>query len=301
MNVSHHAIKRRLLDLQTPTGQPYNLLLVRYAQERALYRISKSKHVDRFMIKGGMLVTSLTANLSRATRDIDARAEFDISIEGTRAIVNEALSISVEPDGLEFLVAEMTLERLDAGSDYGGVRCLIPVALGKERVSIQIDLSVGHSVYQPMHFDFPTLIDGLPPARLLAYSRESVIAEKLEAIAKLGDENGRYRDFADIVTISENFDFRAGPLWTAIEMTFGKRGTDFGTLAAAIDPSAATDERERHYAIFRRRDHAHGAPPSLAECMTKIGTFLEGARMFGADATEREWDKARRIWGAVEI
>jgi len=252
------------------------------------------------MIKGGMLVTSLTANPSRATRDIDARAEFDISIEGTRPIVTEALGLPVEPDGLAFFVQEMTIERLDTGTDYGGVRCSVPVALGNERIAIQLDLSAGHRVYAPAHFDFPTLIDGLPPARLLAYSKESVIAEKLEAIAKLGNENGRYRDFADIVAISENFDFRAGPLWTAFEMTFAKRRTDFAGLAAAIDPSAATDERERHYALFRRRDHAHGAPPNLAECMTKIGTFVEGARLFGTDATEREWDKARMIWRAVE-
>jgi len=300
MNISHQAIKQRLLALQSPTGQTYNLLLVRYAQERALYRLSKSRYADRFMIKGGMLVTSLTSNLSRATRDIDARAEFDISIESTRAIVTEALNLSVEPDGLEFITAEMALERLDAGSDYGGVRCAIPVVLGSERIMIQIDLSVGHSVYEPDYFDFPTLIDGLPPARLLAYSRESVIAEKLEAIAKLGDENGRNRDFADIVTLSENFDFLAGPLWTAIEMTFGKRGTDFGALAAAIEPSAAIDERERHYALFRYRDHAHGAPPSLAECMTKIGAFVEGARLFSMDTQERRWDKATKTWGVLE-
>jgi hypothetical protein len=126
------------------------------------------------------------------------------------------------------------------------------------------------------------------------------VTEKLEAIAKLGDENGRYRDFADIVTISEHFDFLAGPLWTAIDMTFTKRGTDFSALGAAIDRSAATDERERHYAIFRHRDHAHGAPANLAGCMARIGAFVEGARLFSTDAQERQWDKARKSWSEYE-
>jgi hypothetical protein len=251
------------------------------------------------MIKGGMLVTALTATMSRATRDIDVRAEFDISIEGTRAIVSEALGVSVEPDGLEFFVDHMTLEPINADSDYGGVRCKIPVALGEERLSVQIDLSVGHSVFEPVEFDFPTLIDGLPVARLLAYSKESVIAEKLEAIAKLGDDNGRCRDFADIVALSESHGFRAGALWTAIQMTFEKRGTDFGALGPAIEPMAATEERERHYAIFRRRDHAQGAPPGLAECMRKIGVFVEGVRQFSIDTAEREWDSARMVWRLV--
>ena len=301
MNVTPTIIKRRLLNLQDPTGQAYNLLLVRYAQERALFRISQSQHADRFMIKGGMLITALTTTMSRATRDIDVMGNFDISIEGTRRIVSEAIATNVVPDGLTFLVDGMTCSTIRADSDYGGVRCRIPVTLGDEPTAIQVDVSVGHRVYEPTEFDFPSLIEELPAARLLAYSKESVIAEKLEAIAKLGSVNTRSKDFADIVALSESYNYLAGVLWTAFQLTFRKRGTAFADLVPAINPVAASPQRESIYVAFLRRAHARGAPPNLADCMRKIARFVSGPRLFSDDGIEREWECAESAWHEVAL
>jgi predicted nucleotidyltransferase component of viral defense system len=299
MNTSPAAIKQRLLAIQTITKQPYNLLRERYAQERSLYRISKGPHATRFMVKGGMLVTALTATISRATRDIDVRGEFDMTLDTVRRIMTESIDIEVEPDGLVFSTADITLESIREKSEYGGVRCKVPAMLGNERIPVQIDIGAGDRVYQPMEFDFPTLIDGLPHARLLAYSVESIIAEKLEAMANLGDDNGRSKDFADVVALAKNHSFRAGALWAAIDLTFSTRKTEIARLAPSIAPLAATPERERHYTSFLRRAHAIGAPSALAACMAAIETFVAGPMRFSADGIEHEWDTAEQRWHEV--
>ncbi len=296
MNTSAAAIKQRLLGLSPIAKQPYNLLLIRYAQERTLYRISKSPHAAAFMVKGGTLVTALTDNMSRATGDIDVRGTFGGDFDTVRSLITETIAADVEPDGLEFLPDDIALVPIRKDSKYGGIRCTVPIVFGKERIAVQIDIGFGDRVYQPVPFDFPTLIEGMPHARLRAYSPESVIAEKLEAAAALGDDNGRSKDFADIASLAASLPFYAGPLWTAIDLTFTTRGTDIETLIPAIAGAAATPERERHYRAFLKRAHAAHAPPTLADCLSIIRPFIAGPIDFRVRGVEKTWDYTGQCW-----
>ena len=97
--------------------------------------------------------------------------------------------------------------------------------LQRAKIPIQIDIGFGDIVTPPpSETGYPTLLE-FPGPRLLAYPKETVVAEKLEALVKLGIANTRMKDFYDLEILSRTFAFE-GKTFKAIQNTFQKRGTD---------------------------------------------------------------------------
>lgn len=94
--VSAASVKQRLLDLARREGRVHEVVLVRYALERLLYRLSISRYRDEFILKGGMLVTQWLGSASRETRDAD---DLDKAVAATFARRRTAIP-AVRPDGL---------------------------------------------------------------------------------------------------------------------------------------------------------------------------------------------------------
>ncbi len=151
--------------------------------------------------------------------------------------VHDILAVDVEPDGLLFDTDSIKSERITEDADYEGIRIRFHGSLEKAIIHMQIDIGFGDAVHPgPEMHELPTLLD-FPASRLNCYSRESSIAEKLEAMVKLGVLNSRMKDFYDIWLLARLFDFDGAILAEAIRRTFEHRGTQLPSEIEAFSDS----------------------------------------------------------------
>lgn len=229
------SVKQRLLNLARQTGRPYSDLSRHYAMERFLYRLSRLPQGREFVLKGALMFVAWHAPRSRPTMDID------LLDQGTGRRVVDVVELmkrvceqDVTPDGLAF----------DPGSAEGtaileeaatiGVRVRLKGTLGTERVVIQVDVAFGDAVVPaPSLITYPTIL-GFPAPEILGYSRESVIAEKFNAMVTRGALNTRLKDFYDIWLLSRDFEFDGRTLSDAIRRTSEKRGTRIPLLPVGL-------------------------------------------------------------------
>jgi hypothetical protein len=143
---------------------------------------------------------------------------------------------------------------------------------------MQIDIGFGDTITPPpVETSFPTILNG-PAPLLLAYPKETVVAEKFEAMAKLGMANSRMKDFHDLRALSELFPFDGQLLAEAIVRTFERRKTPIPTIAAP--PRAFTAEffedesKQRQWAAFNSKNRLYIEAVPLKRVMADIERFL---------------------------
>jgi predicted nucleotidyltransferase component of viral defense system len=218
------SVRQRLLNLATERKEDFGLVLTRYGLERFLYRLSISPHRDGFVLKGALLLQLWTAEIYRPTHDLDllGRALSDINL---RKVFTEVCSQNVEDDGLTFLPGTIRVERIRDEEAYEGVRVRVEARLGDARIPLQIDVGLGDTIVPASEeLEYSTLLE-FPAPKLHAYSKESVIAEKFEAMVKLGVANSRMKDFYDLWVLAQRFEFDSSTLAAAIQSTFKTRRT----------------------------------------------------------------------------
>jgi len=136
------------------------------------------------------------------------------------------------------------------------------------RIPMQIDIGFGDAVVPgPSLVRLPSILD-FPPPELQGYSRESIIAEKLQAMVYLGAINSRMKDFYDIWLLATCFDFEGTILARAISETFHRRRTAFPTAPVAFSDTFAQDrEKQAQWVAFIRRHHIGDSPTTLHEAV----------------------------------
>lgn len=226
-----HSVHDRLLNRARETARPFQELLTYFVMERFIYRLSASAHADRFVLKGALLFLAWRVPHGRPTRDADFLGRGDSSVEGLVQAVQEICELTVESDGLTFDRSSVVGSRIREGEEYEGVHIRFTARLGQARVMMRLDVGFGDVVVPaPELLELPAMLLDFPPPRLRGYTRESVVAEKLEAMVSLGAINTRYKDFYDIWFLAERFDFDGRVLARAVAATFERRGTPLGTI-----------------------------------------------------------------------
>jgi hypothetical protein len=161
----------------------------------------------------------------RATRDLDLLRRGDGSFYAIRADIRTICGVPVEPDAVSFDTAGVEIAAIRAEDEYAGTRATLPARCGTARLSLQIDMGLGDSVWPaPRSCTYPALLD-LPAPEVLVYPREAVVAEKLEALVVLGDSNSRIKDFFDLHHLASRFEFDRETLAEAVRRTFARRNT----------------------------------------------------------------------------
>lgn len=269
------SIRQRLLNKARETDRPFNELLQYFAMERFLYRLSKSAHADKFVLKGALMFAAWHAPVTRPTRDIDLLGITDNSIDAIVAFVKEICVQEVESDGLVFDAESVGGERIVEDADYEGVRVRFRGILDTARIAMQIDIGFGDVVVPtPAMAEYPTILP-LPAPRLKGYSRESAVAEKFEAMVKLGVLNSRVKDFFDIWLLSRQFDFDGPTLAAAIAKTFASRGTTIPAAPVALTGDFANDAaRQAQWRAFIRKSRLENVPSDFAEIVEAVAVFL---------------------------
>jgi len=268
------SVHQRLLNQARAKNRPFSELLQYFAIERFLYRLSKSPHAETFILKGALMLTVWGAPISRPTLDIDVLGLTDNEIATAVGVIQDVCRQEVEQDGLVFDPTSAQGENITEDADYHGVRVRFLGSLGRARISMQFDVGFGDVVFPSVEsMDYPTILD-LPAPRLSGYSRESTVAEKLEAMAKLGLLNSRMKDFFDVWLLSREFDFEGETLAGAIVKTFATRGTEIPTLPMAMTTTMTNDAAKiTQWQGFIRRNRLSNVP-DFSGAVDAIGEFL---------------------------
>jgi len=270
------SVHQRLRNKAKETFRPFNELLQYFAIERFIYRLSKSPHADKFILKGALMFAAWHGPASRPTMDIDLLGNIDNSLEVIVTAMKDACMVDVEADGISFNAETVEAVRITEDAEYEGVRVRVHGSLGKAKVSIQIDIGFGDVVVpNPSTVLYPAILD-FPAPELQGYTMESTIAEKFQAMVKLGVLNSRMKDFYDIWILSRKFNFKGKILAEAVEKTFEKRNTPATLDAALFDPSFGNDgNRNAQWRGFIRKTKLINVPESFEEVMTAVKLFLE--------------------------
>ncbi|HEY3444852.1 MAG TPA: nucleotidyl transferase AbiEii/AbiGii toxin family protein [Myxococcales bacterium] len=268
------SVQARLLALSRERGEDFQLLLTRYALERLLYRLAESPHSGGFVLKGAMLFALWTGQPHRATRDLDLLGFGDVTIPSLETLFRELCALKVADDGLVFDAARVQGSLIREDQDYGGVCIEMEARLGVARVSLQVDVGIGDAV-KPVVVTYPTLLD-FPAPKLWAYPRETVVAEKLQAMVTLGIANSRMKDFYDLWMLARTFEFDGERLAKAIDATFKRRKTELtGQPPLALTPTFATDpSKMTQWQAFLRRTRLGEDAGDLAEVVAEVRVFL---------------------------
>lgn len=269
------SVRQRLLNEARASGRPFNELLQHFAMERFLYRLSKSSHGEKFVLKGALMLATWEVSLTRPTKDIDFLGQVANDVERIVAVVKEVCRQDVEPDGLDFDPASVVGERIAEEAESEGVRVRFQGNLGTARVSMQIDVGFGDAVVPgPVTTEYPTILD-LSAPRIRGYTRESVIAEKFHTMVLRGLLNSRMRDFFDVWVLSRQYDFEGEVLAAAVRETFARRGLEVDPRPVALTAEFAADgTKAAQWRGFLRKSRLKGAPSDLAEVVAGIAGFL---------------------------
>lgn len=236
------SVRQRLINISKQRHEDPNLVFIRYAIERFLYRLSCAGQAAKFILKGAMLFAIWSDKPYRSTKDLDLLGYGDASPDQLHHIFRKICTTKVEPDGLEFNPDTIQISEIREELDYPGQRIRLEGRLGNARIHLLIDIGFGDCVTPaPSLIDYPTLLE-MPSPRIRAYPIETVVAEKFEALISRDMANSRMKDFYDLKIMAQEFEFHGILLTTAIAATFARRGTPLPTEK----PIALTEEFHQH-------------------------------------------------------
>lgn len=283
------SVRQRLLNRSKADNRSFNELLQYYGMERFLYRLSLSSHAHNYILKGALMLRVWNSPEFRSTMDIDMLGKTGNEERNIINQIRDILSVKVEPDGLTFDSESIQTERITEEADYEGIRVRFRGFLGTARISMQIDIGFGDIIYPgPEKAELPCILDSPAPS-LLCYSRESAIAEKFEAMIKLGYLNSRMKDFYDIWLLSHQFRFELRNLAEAVRLTFKQRGTELYLPIEAFSEEFIFS-RQSMWTAFRKRLKKNHIPPSFQDIATAVESFL--APVIKGVTEERAWEPA---------
>lgn len=292
------SVRQRLLNKARNDHRPFNELLQYFAIERFLYRLSRSPHADKFILKGALMLRVWQAPLFRPTMDIDMLGRnTENEVEKIVKQVYDICLVEVESDGLEFNTESIRGERITEAADYEGVRIRFVAQLETAKIPMQMDIGFGDVVVPgPQEAILPTILD-FPPPHLFGYSLESAIAEKFEAMVKLGELNSRMKDFYDIWLLSRQFDFMGERLKDAMSETLKNRGTNLPSEIVAFSNSFLS-MKSGQWQAFHRRLGQENIPADFAKIMGHVKIFLDPIveSIRSGKATPSNWE-APGPWG----
>jgi hypothetical protein len=292
------SVHQRLLNKARESGRPFNELFQYFSMERFLYRLSLTPHAQKFVLKGALMFTAWNIQASRTTKDIDFLGKLENSVEAMITVIRDTCIQTVEPDGMNFDPESVTCNPIIEDAVYEGIRMFVRGNLGKSRVRLQLDVGFGDVVFpSELNVKYPVILD-FPVPTLKGYTPESMIAEKFQAMIKLGELNSRMKDFYDIWLLSKRFDFSGQVLAEAITRTFKIRRTEIPDQPSVFKKTFSEDQtRETQWRAFLRKTVLASTTHSFYEVMTEIKSFLVpvSSAIVSQESFQKKW-KAPGPW-----
>ncbi len=273
-------------------GRLFNELLVYYALEGFLARLSTSKDRDSFVLKGGVLLAAFGDR--RATRDIDLLAQdLDSDAENVLRHVRAIAAVSPAGDGLEFDWERATAEVVRDEAEYSGIRVSMGFQLATAKDRFHLDVSVGDPIFpdaQPIVMPRP--LDDENTITLRGYPMEMVYAEKLCTAVSLGTVNTRMRDYGDIYTLSRRHDLEADGVIAALTGVAAHRKVQLHTLEAVLDGYAV--QSQQMWNRYRKKYQRAELPEDFSLVLAAVIAFADP--VITQDAAGKAWSAASSAW-----
>jgi predicted nucleotidyltransferase component of viral defense system len=293
-----NSAKGRLKNIATQSNRTFQDVLVSYAAERLLYRISISRFKGNLVLKGGMLLYAMfDTAFPRSTSDIDFLGiEIGNASEQILAIFREVFAINYD-DAIIFDQSSIEIMPINEFKVIHGVKVTGMAYLDRTKIPVSIDIGFGDVIYpDALNIRFPTLLD-MDPANITSYSKETIIAEKLHAIVSLGSANSRFKDFYDIYLLQRNFDFDSGVLSTALIETFKNRATEFSTIIAFETSFVEDILRNQQWDGFMKKRVA-SRKIDFRIVIDEIQQFLLPIvnTILSSQPLNKSWDHERKMW-----
>lgn len=294
------SIKAKLKNIAVTQNKQFDYLLMLYFIERLLFRVSISKYRTAFVLKGGLLLYTILDEKARATKDVDFLArEMENTLEELESIFREICTINSD-DAVLFDISTLKAERIKEDADYEGVRVKVVAHLDRSKKMLQFDIGFGDVIVpKALEMEYPSLLD-LEKPKIMVYSKESVIAEKFEAMIYLAETNSRMKDFYDIYCLCTKFGFDGRILFEAISKTFERRGTPLSKVPTIFtDDFRKSVEKSIQWNAFSRRINSEISKDFL-DLMDVITTFtrpiyeciISEVEFFGIwDNLNTRWEK----------
>jgi predicted nucleotidyltransferase component of viral defense system len=250
------SVQARLLNIAKAEGRDFGQVLTKFSLERLLYRLSKSKHADSFLLKGALLFDLWFDVPLRPTRDIDLLGFGLAELPHVIGVFDDLCQMSVE-DGVVFLADSIKAAEIRKEANYAGIRVSMVALLGNARTAIQVDIGYGDAVTPaPETATYPVLLEDLPAPQLRVYPRYTVVAEKVETIATLGIANSRMKDYFDLWVLRQQGEFDSEVLRLAIAATFARRERPLPSQVPVglSDAFAADLQKQRQWQAFLKKN-----------------------------------------------
>lgn len=287
------SVKERLKSYSAKNKRTFNDLLKFYVMERILYRLSKSEFSNKFILKGALMFRVWNYDKFRPTQDIDLLGKTDNSEQNIREVFERILSVKVENDGLEFYPGTIKTTIIKEEADYQGIRLTFNGKLDTAKIDTQIDIGFDDVIYpEPQKIEYPVILNFSKP-EILCYSKETVIAEKFEAMAERGNFNSRMKDFYDIWILSHNFSFDLTILSGAVKRTFEHRRIKLDDSIDAFKKEFLT-LKQIQWKAYRNKINQQETPETFKEIMSDIIKFLRP--VINPTNANLKWDPEKFEW-----
>ena len=255
------AVKAKIKNKAGGSSDKFQIMLRIYLMERLLERVSLSRYRDNFVLKGGLLVSSLVGVDMRSTMDIDTTVKsLPLNKSAIQKILEEIMAIGLE-DGVLFHITKV--QNIMEGHEYEGVRFMIDCTMDKLKQTIKMDISTGDEITpKAIAHELPLIIEDRT-IELWAYNLETLLAEKLETIMVRAEANTRMRDFYDIHVLLEQdaVPIDRDTMKAAFYATCNKRGSIelIGTIDDVINKIADDETMRQLWNNYRKTNYYVGA------------------------------------------
>ena len=252
MNNRAVSIRARLLHLAKKEGIDFQNIIIRFLHERLLFRISVSDYSQQLILKGGAFIYAMQGLKSRPTIDVDLLGtQISNDIEVFCDVFRQICTIQSD-DEVSFNPESIVGELITQQDKYNGVRLNIEASFHTVRQRIQVDVGFGDIVIPHVQeLEYPILLDDMQVPVIQAYSKETVIAEKFQAMIELSVANSRMKDFYDVYNLLADNQFDKDTLEEAIKATFENSGTSYATNHALFTLEFVTNpQRKRSWSAF---------------------------------------------------
>ena len=290
------SIRQKLLNKAKESNRPFNEMLRYYAMERFLYRISKSPHSKNFILKGALMFTVWGQSNVRSTMDIDLLGTITNDPDNITKAFQSICDIECESDGLIFDKSSVTAEQITVDADYQGIRLHLNGNLENARIRIQVDIGFSDVIIPgPEVFDYPTILD-LPAPALNCYTKETIIAEKFQAMIKLDLLNSRMKDFYDILVLAGHYEFNGIVLRESIVRTFQRRKTEIRAKPTVLtEEFSLNPDKITQWKAFLRKNDISDVPENYKEVIHVLTEFLKP--IIDSIVKNKDFDK---VWQPIQ-
>jgi hypothetical protein len=270
------SIRQRLNNEARRRGDLPDRIMIRFAVERLLHRLSLSPYTHRFVLKGAMLFAVWSDQPHRPTRDVDLLGFGPSDAHEIEMVFRFLIGMKIsQPDGLVFDEKSFSAATINEDAAYAGIRVKFRATLDGAVIPLQIDISYGHAVTPgPESVHFTNLLPEFPAPQIRAYPVYTVLAEKIHAIVVGGMRNSRMKDFYDVWFLRATPSLDINQLRTAVQQTFARRQTPVPTkepVAAFSDQFVS--EKRVEWERFISRNGLRDPEGSFQSVIARIREF----------------------------